>query len=170
MNGTEIMRELPEIAQIENEDLREKTLMTYEAATKRGGWSSLHDIPFTLLIPGLDRDYVDHVRRVTSSARAVAATRDDLDMDIVTAGALLHDVGKLLEYEPVVPVVKSDFGKLVRHPVSGAALAMEFDLPDEIVHLIAAHSKEGEAVSRTAEAILIHHCDFIDFEIEKTKH
>jgi hypothetical protein len=32
-----------------------------------------------------------------------------------------------------------------------------------------AHSKEGESVKRIPEAILIHHCDFIDFEIAKFK-
>ena len=66
-------------------------------------------------------------------------------------------------------VVKSRFGALVRHPVSGVGLAMKHGLPDEIVHIIAAHSKDREAVKRIPEAILINHCDFIDFEIAKTK-
>jgi hypothetical protein len=42
---------------------------------------------------------------------------------------------------------------------------MEFGLPDKVVHIIASHSKEG--ADRIPESILIHHCDFIDFEIEK---
>jgi hypothetical protein len=42
---------------------------------------------------------------------------------------------------------------------------MEVGLNDEIVNIIASHSKEGEFVERCKEAIVIHHCDFIDFEI-----
>jgi len=40
-------------------------------------------------------------------------------------------------------------------------------LPYQISHIIAAHSKEGEFVTRIPEAVIIHHCDFIDFHIEK---
>jgi hypothetical protein len=56
----------------------------------------------------------------------------------------------------------------MRHPESGAKLAEECDLPKEVVHIIAAHSHEGDSMNRTPEAIIIHHCDFIDFEIKKT--
>ena len=102
---------------------------------------------------------------------AVAFTRDDLDVDLVIACGLLHDVGKALEYKrnPDGSATKSRNGELLRHPVSGAALALEMGLPEEVAHVIAAHSKEGEFVSRLPEAILIFHCDFIDFEIAKTK-
>ncbi|HID73687.1 MAG TPA: HDIG domain-containing protein, partial [Thermoplasmata archaeon] len=139
---------LPEIGMIEDDGLRGKVISVYLAAMERGGWEDLHDVPFTLLIPDLERDLVDHTRTVTRMAMAVADARIDLDRDTVIAGALLHDVGKLLEYRPGPERRKSHFGQLVRHPVSGAGLAMEYGLPDEVVHIIAAHSKEGEAVGR----------------------
>jgi len=101
---------------------------------------------------------------------AVARERRDLNMDYVIAGGLLHDVGKLLEYEKRGgKVVKSKSGELVRHPVSGYGLTRETDLPVEISHIVIAHSDEGEKVKRIPEAILIHHCDFIDFEIAKRR-
>ena len=85
------------------------------------------------------------------------------------AGALLHDVGKLLEYEMKDgKIMKSKFGEKMRHPAAGAQLAEECDLPKEVVHIIAAHSHEGDSMNRSPEAIIIHHCDFIDFEIKKT--
>jgi hypothetical protein len=65
-------------------------------------------------------------------------------------------------------VVKSEFGKQKRHPVSGSELAKELGLPDEIVHIIYAHSKEGDTIERSRESIIVHHCDFIDFEIKKS--
>ena len=99
---------------------------------------------------------------------AVARERGDLNMDFVIAGGLLHDVGKLLEYEKRGgKVVKSKGGELVRHPVSGYGLTRETNLPLEVSHIVISHSDEGEKVKRIPEAILIHHCDFIDFEIAK---
>ena len=90
-----------------------------------------------------------------------------VNVDLVIAGALLHDVGKVLEYAQVDgKTVKSKMAGL-RHPVSGAGLAMKLDLPYELVHIIANHSKEGDFVKKIPEVILIHHVDFVDFDIAK---
>ena len=89
-----------------------------------------------------------------------------VNMDILISGGLLHDVGKVLEYAlEDGKYVKSKNGKLIRHPVSGAALAWELGLPDEVVHVIASHSFEGDKTPRSIEGILIHHADFTNFEI-----
>ena len=96
---------------------------------------------------------------------------EKLNKDHCVAGALLHDVGKLLEYEMKDgKIMKSAFGGKTRHPAAGAQLAEEAGLPKEVIHIIAAHSHEGDTMNRTPEAIIIHHCDFIDFEIKKTAH
>jgi len=155
----------PLLKEIRDEELREKVKKCYEIAMERGGWDNLEEIPFTLLVQNA-YSYVKHVNNVAEMAYEIGRVRGDLDMDILIAGALLHDVGKLLEYEKREgEVVKSGFGKYIRHPVSGAAIAMEVGLDERIVNIIAAHSKEGEFVERCKEAIVIHHCDFIDFEI-----
>jgi len=168
MSDEYIRKIFPEVDEIKDEVLRSKVIKIWRKAMERGGWDEIESIPFTLLI-STDKSLVEHTRIITRMAMAVADERKDLDMDKVIAGALLHDVGKLLEYEKKDGrVVKSEMGKRIRHPVSGAALAMEEGL-DSIAHIIAAHSKEGEFVERSKEAILIHHCDFIDFEIEKAK-
>lgn len=161
----------PELQEIGDSVLREGVLQTWELALERGGWqvSDLQEIPFTLLIL-TKKSLLEHTRRVTRMALAVARARDGANLDYVIAGGLLHDVGKLLEYERRDGEVrKSRYGELVRHPVSGYALALEAGLPLEVAHIILAHSAEGEKVKRTPEAIIIHHCDFIDFEIEKAK-
>jgi hypothetical protein len=41
---------------------------------------------------------------------------------------------------------------------------MRFGVPDEICHMIAAHSKEGDLGKRTTEGFIIHHADFMSFE------
>ena len=165
-----VEKELPEIARIKDAKLRKLTAETWVEAMKRGGWTSLDGIPFTMLAGDVEQTLVQHTRTVTNQAMAVAEHRKDLRWDLVVSGAILHDVGKLLEYvRKDGKVVISPAGKMIRHPVSGAGLAMVCGLPDEIVHIIAAHSKEGDAVKRIPEAVLINHCDFIDFEIVKAK-
>ncbi len=155
----------PLLKEIKDEELKEKVKECYRIAMERGGWNNLEEIPFTLLVDNA-YSYVEHVNNVAKMAYEIGKVRGDLDMDILIAGALLHDVGKLLEYEKKNgDVSKSEFGKYVRHPVSGAAIAMEVGLDKKVVNIIAAHSKEGEFVERCKEAIVIHHCDFIDFEI-----
>jgi len=146
-------------------------LRTWQLALERGGWQTddLNHIPFTLLTK-TKTTLLEHTRNVTRMAMAVARERRDLNMDYIIAGGLLHDVGKLLEYEKRGrDVVKSNSGDLVRHPVSGYGLTTETHLPVEVSHIVIAHSDEGEKVKRTPEAIIIHHCDFIDFEIAKRR-
>ncbi len=162
---------LPEIGEIKDKNLREKVKEIWEYAIEKGGWRNfpLKNIPFTLLIP-TTRDLITHTRSVTKMAIAIGKTRGDVNMDYLIAGALLHDVAKLFEFGIVDgKVVKSEYGKRIRHPVGGAMLGEKFDLPYEISHIIASHSKEGEFVVRTPEAVIVHHCDFIDFHIEKGK-
>jgi putative nucleotidyltransferase with HDIG domain len=82
----------------------------------------------------------------------------------VIAGALLHDVGKPIEYSKQDgKYVKSRIGRYLRHPVSGVWLAMEVGLPIKIAHMIGSHSFEGDRTPRTPEAIIIHQADFTWF-------
>jgi len=164
----------PELALIRDSSLREKTLAVMADALVRGGWSAddLASMPFTLLIPNCTVSYLTHVRAVTQIAIRTAEVLAEqyrgqltLDTDVLVAGALLHDVGKLLEFRrDGATFVKSAGGKLLRHPFSGAGLAVAHGLPDEVVHIIAVHAKEGDGGYRSPEAIIVHHADFITFE------
>ena len=159
-----------ELQWIKDDDLRDKVVDVWKKAADRGKWESLDDVPFTLLIENSGL-LTEHTKRIAKLAKSIIETREEnLNTDYLIAGALLHDVGKLLEYKlkDDGTVVKSEFGKKMRHPVSGSKLAEECDLPDEIVHIIYAHSKEGDTIDRSPEAIIVHHCDFIDFEIKKS--
>lgn len=159
-----------ELQLIKDKDLQEKVVTVWKLASDRGKWKKLEEVPFTLLFEN-SGPLVDHTKRITNLALSVAENRkENLNKDYLIAGALLHDVGKLLEYEVKGgKVVKSEFGAKMRHPESGAKLAQECGLPKEVVHIIAAHSHEGDNMNRTPEAIIVHHCDFIDFEIKKRK-
>lgn len=92
---------------------------------------------------------------------------DDLhvNMDILISGAILADVGKLLEYEldKNGVTVQSNYGQYIRHPFSGVSLAEECGLPPEVCHIIASHAQEGDLVKRTTEAYIVHHADFMTY-------
>jgi len=158
-----------ELSWIKDELLRKKVINVWKTAAERGKWESIDDAPFTLLIENSGR-LTDHTKRITNLAKAVYDLRNEnINLDFLIAGALLHDVGKLLEYEKKEgKYVKGEYGNRFRHPVSGSLLAKELGLPDEIVLIIYAHSHEGDKLKRSPEAVIVNHCDFIDFEIKKS--
>ena len=169
----ELLRVLPEIGLIEDDSLREKVAKTWEDGLTRGGWTP-HDVermPFTLAKKS-DINFAQHVRSVTKICLAACETFDEiyqgklsLNRDIVLAGALLHDVGKLLEMEESGGTFrKSAEGRLVRHPFSGVALADANGIPPEVQHIIGTHSKEGDPYKRTPEAVVVHLADFMNFD------
>lgn len=164
----------PEINKIKDEKLKQKTADCLAEAIKRGGWTKaeLDNIPFTLLVKGEIPSLVMHTRAVTQTSIAMAGIigtiygdKLQVDLDTLISGALLHDVGKFLEYvKEGATVTRSRSGKLLRHPVSGTALAYAIGLPEEVLHIIAAHSHEGDHVKRSVEAIIVKHADFANFE------
>jgi putative nucleotidyltransferase with HDIG domain len=158
-----------ELQWINDNDLKNNVIKVWMEAARRGKWKTIDEVPFTLLIENSGK-LTDHTKRITNLAKAIYDQRKEkLNLDFLVAGAILHDVGKLLEYvKERGKIIKSEQGKKFRHPVSGALLAKEIGLPDEVVFIIYAHSHEGDTINRTPEAIIIHHCDFIDFEIIKT--
>jgi putative nucleotidyltransferase with HDIG domain len=179
----EVERIWPEIEWIEDVSLKEKVLATWLLAFERSPLlpSDLERIPFTLLVKDCQATFMEHKRCVVHIARESATAMSQflgqsrptggqasgllrIDMDTVIAGAILADVGKLLEYEIVDGEARqSARGRLLRHPFTGVSLAMECGVPDEICHIIAAHAKEGDLVKRSVEATIVHHADFMSF-------
>ena len=168
-----VRRLWPELDWISNADLRAKTARTWERAFELSPLKpeDLERIPFTLLVPNCPTTFMEHKRCVVHIARKAAESMTEfmgsalkIDVDTVIAGAILADVGKLLEYETVDgKATQSKRGEMLRHPFTGVALAMECGLPDEVCHIIAAHAAEGDLVKRTTEAYIVHHADFMAF-------
>jgi len=163
----------PEIGWIENPELREQVTQAWIKALERSPLepTDLEEIPFTLLVPDCPATFMEHKRCVVHVARKSAESMQEflgkalaIDKDTVIAGAILADVGKLLEYEKVGgKAQQSDRGKALRHPFTGVALAMECGIPDEVCHIIAAHAAEGDLVKRSTEAYIVHHADFMTY-------
>jgi putative nucleotidyltransferase with HDIG domain len=170
------IRELwPELEWINNTELREKTAGTWELAMEKSVLSpeDLKTIPFTLLAgPNLNVSFMEHKRAVVHIARECGLKfneffKDELpvNMDVLIAGAILADVGKVLEYEldEKGKCIQGRYGKYLRHPFSGVSLAEQCGVPPEVCHIIAAHAGEGDLVSRSVEATIVHHADFMTF-------
>jgi putative nucleotidyltransferase with HDIG domain len=170
----EVERLWPELEWIVDEELRERTKRTWIRAFELSPLdpADLEQIPFTLLVRDCRATFMEHKRCVVHIARRGAEAMLEfmgsslrIDVDVVIAGAILADVGKLLEYEKVDgEVLQSVRGKALRHPFTGVALAMECGIPDEVSHIIAAHAGEGDLVKRTTEALIVHHADFMAYE------
>ena len=164
------------LSRIENSDLKQKTIRAWVLACERGGWKSVEQLktmPFTLLTNTRGINFIEHTIAVTEGACGLAKAQENtyrempykIDYDRLLAGGLLHDVGKLLEFEPDGKggFQKSLSGKCARHPISGTAIAYEVGLADEVLNTIACHAKEGDGRPQVVETVLIHQADFGTF-------
>ncbi|ACR79905.1 MULTISPECIES: 3'-5' exoribonuclease YhaM family protein [Kosmotoga] len=124
---------------------------------------------------------LEHSVNVAKLCKIVARTfGDDIDMDLLIAGALLHDIGKVQTYDyKSYSFEFTDEGLLEDHIVLGikklAVVIGKIDgFPKEIeqnlFHIVASHHGLKEwgspVVPRTLEAIIIHNCDRLEAQME----
>lgn len=168
---------IPEIAKIENPSLRDQVIAVWEDALNQGGWvlGDLSTIPYTLLVDDVTISFPEHVSVVARLCLAIEdvlqhayADRYSIDRDTLLAGALLADVGKLLEFQKAGNRYEwASMFRYLRHPFTGVGLCFKHGLPEAVMHIVATHSWEGENFSRLPESIIFHHADFIDFDLSK---
>ena len=107
-------------------------------------------------------------------ADAIAHIYTQVDRDILVAGALLHDIGKTIEYEnPIAPVQTAE-GKLCGHIAIGYhefktvvdSLGITSEVPMLLEHMILAHHGTLEfgspVMPATREALLLSEIDMLD--------
>lgn len=120
----------------------------------------------------------EHVVNALHIARAVTHLYPQIDADLLTAGILLHDIGKLRELSGGAMVNYTDEGKLLGHVVIGAMMveAKMNAIPDfpaelrmRVSHMILSHHGVLEygspVVPKTLEAIALHHIENMDAQI-----
>lgn len=118
---------------------------------------------------------LEHTVGVAELADLAASGRPELDRDLLVAGALLHDVGKVWELSAGPSFDYTDDGRLLGHIVLGVLeverrLSSLKDFPAEtrrpLLHLLASHHGQREFGSPvlpvTAEALALHHLDNLD--------
>jgi putative nucleotidyltransferase with HDIG domain len=177
----EILHLLPEINWVKDAKLRDAVIQCHIDALTEGGWQpgDMDVIPFALSFPNCPTSYLRHVRAVTRMCRMVLDEYNSiyqgqgdfrLDHDKLLAGALLHDIGKLLEWSkrPDGTFGKSEAGKYLRHPLSGIVVAMRNGISSEIAHIIAYHAHEGDGAKRSPEAVIVNKIDMMNFDSIKS--
>ncbi|PSP72046.1 metal-dependent phosphohydrolase [Halobacteriales archaeon QS_3_64_16] len=155
----------PELICIESDALREGVLDAWSKAMAENGLTDLDSLPWfppaqrNLDLP--DEYLVPHVRDVTRGALALAETlteRRDLDisLDTLLAGALLHDISKLYEFDGTEP---TEIENLLGHPHYGVAVVAATGLGPEIAHVVLSHTRRTAIEPATIEAELVHRAD-----------
>ncbi|MCB8878083.1 HD domain-containing protein [Acidisoma silvae] len=168
-----IREDLPEVDLISKQSLREQCIDAWAIALSFSSFKRVRDlpgeaIPGTLLLKEGGQDL--HLRGVTKLALgyvdyfAAAFPLADIDRDIVIAGGLCHDVGKTFECDPENQQRWNKDGSRfgwpsLRHPIYGAHICLLAGLPEEVAHIAASHSPEGDNVKRSLECVVIHEAD-----------
>ena len=120
---------------------------------------------------------IEHTLSLCRLCRILARLYPEADRDLLIAGAILHDIGKVEEYRYDTFIDYSDRGRLVGHItlgaqwVAGRAAGIDGfppDLLDRLIHLILSHQAEhGSPVQpSTREAFLLHYADQIDSKMD----
>lgn len=116
-----------------------------------------------------------HTLDMIPFCRLAAERYPMVDRDLLIAGALLHDVGKVFGYEARATFPLTDEERLVGHVTRGVVLLEEAvakiggfpaELRQQLVHLLISHHGTREWGSpvppRTLEAVLLHQIDMLD--------
>lgn len=157
----------PEANLIADKKLLKKTYEAFADAVEMGGWTEETIDTCPSAVTEFVNSPATQMKHLQDGLRLSVMISDYLqerygeyvsfNRDYVLAGAILHDLGKFTEYavdENGSPYV-TESGKLLRHPLAGALIASKHGLPDELVHLIATHSFEGERSLRTVEHYIV---------------
>ncbi len=121
---------------------------------------------------------LEHTVAVAELALKLSEGYPNLNRDLLVAGAILHDIGKIEAFEFERGFRYTNAGGLIGHLPLGASMVERkaaglegFPRPllDHILHLILSHHGEYEfgspVLPATAEAIALHHLDNLDAKI-----
>ena len=168
-----ILEDLPEIAEIQSADLREKVIDAWVFALERSSFDRVTDIPGegSPNVFVLKRGMQDaHLRGVTRLALAIYEEFKSVypeamvDRDIILAGGLCHDIGKTWEFDPENLKRWRERGDRYgepsfRHSAYGTHVCLSVGLPEEIGHICMGHSLEGAHIGHSTECYSIRQAD-----------
>ncbi|ROR97750.1 HD domain-containing protein [Salana multivorans] len=164
--------ELEMLRSIGDEGLREHVVLAWAVALCWNGFEAINDMPGSARPgapeKGTQAQHMDGTARIAVGIKgAIEETLSDrmpFDDDMLIASALCHDLGKPVEYS----VANRErwaknrvlYGRpSVRHPAYGAHVALTVGLPEEVMHVAAAHAVEGNYVQRSLLAHIVQYAD-----------
>jgi len=121
---------------------------------------------------------LEHTLSMVSLAEKIAGHYSGIDRDLLLSGTVLHDIGKIDEFEYQFKIDYSDKGRLLNHIVIGLKMVddklsgIEHFPEDQMLllkHLIVSHHGTREFGSpeppKTIEAVLLNYIDEIDSKV-----
>ncbi len=125
---------------------------------------------------------LEHTLSVTELAKVVSERYKDVNSDLLIAGALLHDIGKVEEFGFFPLIDYTDRGRLLGHLVLGYEMVsakieemqnflggFPEDTKMQILHMILSHHGElnwgSPVVPQTVEAQILHFLDNLDAKV-----
>jgi 3'-5' exoribonuclease len=117
---------------------------------------------------------LEHTCHMARACRALLPLYPEVDSDLALAGILVHDTGKVIEYQGDLVTLRSRKGILQGHVVLGYQLVrkaglkarLNADLLERLEHIILSHQGELEwgaaVIAATPEAVFIAKIDDLD--------
>lgn len=117
---------------------------------------------------------LEHSVDVCQLALSMALTMDNVDKDLVIAGSLLHDIGKIREISQGYGFTYLDEGRFLGHVAMSALMVQEAATKlhmqsgsiEQLLHIILSHHGDKEKGSpvdcSTREAFIVHYADEIN--------
>lgn len=123
---------------------------------------------------------IEHVLSMISLSKTIAKQYEpDLNLDLMIAGCMLHDIGKIIEYETKTTIDYTITGSLLGHISIGAKMVEDKidkltdfpqDLKNKILHLVLSHHGSQEAgspvIPHFPEATALHKIDDCDAQVK----
>jgi 3'-5' exoribonuclease len=123
-----------------------------------------------------------HTLSVLSLLDSIVSVYNFLDSELLITGGILHDIGKIHEYNYKKRIEVSDRGRLLGHIIIGSEMVAErigrlADFPDDVAlrisHMILSHHGEAEwgspKLPAFPEALVLHFADNLDSKMEMMK-
>jgi len=144
--------------------------------------ASLRQAPATLrLHHAYQGGLLEHTVDMMAMSRPLLSITPELDADLLTAGILLHDVGRVAEFRfSGLDITTTDEGRLLGHLVLGDRLVSEHiaqsaDFPQALAlqlrHMILGHHRRAEWEApqslRTLEAVALFHLNELNGQVNR---
>jgi 3'-5' exoribonuclease len=122
---------------------------------------------------------LEHILEMIDLAKTMLKHYPEADKDLVAAGVILHDIGKVYELDvQKTALVRTTRGRLIGHVIQGIEFVKENlpkDFPEDLwmklEHIIASHQGELELGSpvrpATIEAAIVHFVDLASSQVRQ---
>lgn len=121
---------------------------------------------------------IEHSLNVAKICDRLSGIYENTNRDLLIAGAILHDIGKIKEYKVDMVIKITDEGRLLGHITIGYGMILEkikeieafpADLKERLLHIILSHHGQKEFGSpkrpKILEAFIVYHVDHMDADV-----